>query len=95
MAYVDTADPIARMNAAKDARRHRGLGSASAVPFNSVPVVAGEQTERRQLMTALALIAAHPFGNSGAVDTAHFARMDNDELREFIEAQFDMIAAAT
>ena len=91
MTHIDTTDPIARMNAAKDARRHRGLGPVRHVPQHA-PVELGHHKERRDLMRAVALVAEYR-GASDLVDTVHFCRLDNDELREFLESQFDLIAA--
>jgi len=50
----------------------------------------GEMKERRDLVKAVALI--EKFAGRELMSLVHFARLDNDELREFIESQFDVLA---
>ena len=82
------------MNERRDYHRANGTGGKSHAPI-ARKIPSAEHKERRLLLQALALIEASPLNvdRQEVVAIAHFCRLNNDELREFIEGQMDRLRA--
>jgi hypothetical protein len=86
---MNTDNFYERMQKAQEVRRANGTsGKARGVTIARRPE--GEMKERRDLIKAVALI--EKFAGRELMSLVHFTRLDNDELREFIESQFDVLA---